>query len=258
MCRYVAYIGEPTDPSPLIFGGDHSLYEQSWAPRELLSGSVNADGYGVVWYTDGEPRRMAEDRPIWHDGELKRALASVRSSCVLGALRNATPGQPVDRAGLLPLVYDQWSFVLNGFIPDFHRSHMRALRAELPDDLYARLRGSSDAETLFFLAVQAVREGAALSVALEETARTVAKRVGKEEAQMNMLLSDGKGIGVLRSSTVLMTNSMYVATRQEVAPNGVLLASEAIDTGSAWLPVDGHHRADIGFDGVVDTELVFL
>jgi predicted glutamine amidotransferase len=200
MCRYVAYIGEATDPSPLVFGGDHSLYEQSWAPRELLSGSVNADGYGVVWYTDGEPRRLAEARPIWHDGELKQALASVRSTCVLGALRNATPGQPVDRAGLLPL----------------------------------------------------------LSVALEETARSVAMRVGKEEAQMNMLLSDGEGIGVLRSSTVLVTNSMYVATRQDVAPNGVVLASEPIDAGSAWFPVDGHHRADIGFDGIVEPELVFF
>jgi glutamine amidotransferase len=258
MCRYVAYIGEPADPSPLIFGGDHSLYRQSWAPRELLSGSVNADGYGVVWYDDGEPRRIAEARPIWHDGELKRALSSVRSHCILGALRNATPGQPVDRAGLLPLVHDRWSFVLNGFIPDFHRCHMRALRAELPDDLYAELRGSSDAETIFLLAVKVVREGAALSVALEETARIVAKRVGKEEAQMNMLLSDGKTIGVLRSSTVLLTNSMYVATRQDVGPDGVVLASEAIDTGSAWIPVDGHHRADIGLGGMGETELVFL
>ena len=41
MCRLVAYTGGPASPAGLVFGGAHSLYEQSWAPQELLSGSVN-------------------------------------------------------------------------------------------------------------------------------------------------------------------------------------------------------------------------
>jgi hypothetical protein len=51
---------------------------------------------------------------------------------------------------------------------------------------------------------------------------------------------------------------MYYATRQDVAPGGVLLASERIDSGSAWLPLDGHHRAEVDPGGDVETELVFF
>lgn len=174
MCRFVAYVGDAVSPAPLVFGGEHSLYHQSWDPRELLSGSVNADGYGVVWYDEGRPRRIAHAGPIWHDNELENTLGSVSSTCVIAALRNATVGQPVDRAGLLPLVQDRFAFVLNGFVPDFHAGHMRALRAALSDDLYAMLRGSSDAETLFLMALSFVRAGAGLSEALEAVAQAVA------------------------------------------------------------------------------------
>jgi len=258
MCRFVAYVGEEVRAAPLVFGGEHSLYRQSWDPQELLSGSVNADGYGVVWYHDAKPRRVAEARPIWHDEELENTLAAVSSSCIVAALRNATPGQPVDRASLLPLVHDRFTFVLNGFLPDFHARHMRALRAELPDDLYAALRGASDAETLFLLSVGLVREGAGLSEALEEVARMVQGRVGKNEAQMNMILADGENIGVLRSSTVLLTNSLYTSGSVPFAPAGVVLASEPLDEAAAWTPVDGHHRVDIGPEGLSEAELVFL
>ena len=37
---------------------------------------------------------------------------------------------------------------------------MRAFRSHLPDDLYGHLAGSSDTETLFLLAVDAVQNGA--------------------------------------------------------------------------------------------------
>jgi glutamine amidotransferase len=258
MCRFVAYLGEALPAAPLVFGGEHSLYRQSWDPRELLSGSVNADGYGVVWYREGRPRRIAEARPIWHDDDLEGALGGLSSTCILAALRNATPGQPVDRAGLLPLVHDRFAFILNGFVPDFHAAHMRALRAELPDDLYASLRGASDAETLFLSAVGHVRKGAGLSEALEEVARSVQQRVGKTEAQLNMVLADGERIGVLRASTVLLTNSLYTSGSVSFAPDGVVLSAEALDPGAVWTPVDGHHRVEIDEAGLSEAERVFL
>ena len=258
MCRLVAYLGAPISPRHLVFGGTHPLHEQAWAPRELLSGSVNADGYGVVWYAAGRPARIAEPRPIWHDPELASTLAAVSSGCVFAALRNATPGLPVDRSGLLPLVHDRWAFVLNGFVPDFRRAHMRALRAELPDDLYAELRGPSDAETLFLLAVAELREGRTPAEALERVARTVARRVGTAEAQLNMVLSDGERLAAVRASTVLVTNSLYVARRPPFAPDGVVIASEPPDPGAVWEAVDGHSRLEVDVEGRVTGELVFL
>ena len=262
MCRLIAYAGAPMQASRLVFGGEHSLYEQSWKPRELLSGSVNADGWGVAWYTDGvdgpTPARIAETRPIWYDEDLPQTLDGIRSATIVAALRNGTPGIPVDRSGLLPMVHDRWSFVLNGFVPDFRRGHMRALRSELPDDLYAELRGSSDSETLFLLSVMELREGRTMPEALAATARRIKARVGDAEAQLNMVLSDGTSVAAVRSSTVLQTNSLYLAEHPPFADGGVVLASEAPDPGAVWAPVDGHSWVEIGPDGSVESGLLFL
>jgi glutamine amidotransferase len=256
MCRLIAYLGEPISPAHLVFAGKHSLYEQSWAPRELLSGSVNADGYGVVWYADGRPARIAEARPVWYDGELAQTLASISAKCVVAALRNSTPGLPVDRSAVLPLVLDRWTFVLNGFVPDFRRRHMRALRSTLPDDLYAELRGVSDSETLFLMTVAALRGGASMVEALEATVCAVRERVGKEEAQLNMVLSDGARLAAIRAGTVLLTNSLYVAKRPPFAPDGVVLVSEAPEPGACWDAVDGHSWIEIGGDGTIRSEVL--
>ncbi len=233
MCRLVAYVGAPTRVAPLVYGGGHSLFRQSWEPRELLSGSVNADGYGVVWYADGSPRRIAEVRPIWHDEELEDTLEALESTCVVAALRNGTPGLPVDRASLLPFTHRQWTFVLNGFVPDFRKRHMRALRASLPDHLYAELRGASDAETLFLLAVAALENGAKPVEALCAAAGAVSSRVGKDEAQLAMLLADGRSISMVLTSTVARANSLYLGRRCGLAPGGTVLASEALDDDAA-------------------------
>lgn len=253
MCRLAAYLGEATSPEPVVFGGPHSLFRQSWAPRELLSGSVNADGYGVAWYGEAEvPGRIGSLRPIWQDeAELKGTLGALRSRCIVAALRNGTPGIPVDRAGILPLVLGRWAFVLNGFVPDFRAGHMRALRASLPDTLYAALRGSSDSETLFLLAVAELERGASLVEALRAVVTAVARRVRREKAQLNMVLTDGSELVAARSGTAVETNSLYVARGHPLAPGGVLLASERFDAHPLWDPVDGHTAVTVAADGSV-------
>jgi glutamine amidotransferase len=133
---------------------------------------------------------------------------------------------------------------------------MRALRAVLPDDLYAELIGASDAETLFLLAVSSLREGASMAEALEGIVRAVADRVGGQEAQLNMILSDGERIVAARSSTVLLTNSLYLARRPPFAPDGFVLASEAPDPGAVWEAVDGHSWIEILPSGEIRGDLL--
>ena len=259
MCRLVAYLGGEISPAHLVFGGTHSLYEQSWAPKEMLSGSVNADGYGVVWYGPHGPARLAELRPIWYDHDLRSTLSALSSGCIIAGLRNGTVGIPIDRSALLPLVFERWSFVLNGLVPDFRNDHMRALRAGLPDDLYAELRGASDSETLFLLAIAALRGGATQREALERVAKVVHDRVGTSApAQLNMVISDGESIVAIRSGTTLETNSLYFARRPPFAPEGVILASEPLDDGAVWEPVDGHSWIEIGPDVEVRGEGLFF
>ena len=214
MCRLTAYAGGPLTAEALVFGGTHSLLEQSYVPRELLHGHVNGDGYGVVWYRGATPVRTGGARPIWQDEDIRALLEGVSSSTILAAVRNATPGIPI-AGGNQPLVHGRWSFILNGFVEDFRGSHMRAFRSHLPDDLYGHLAGSSDSETLFLLAVAAVQTGASRLDALRRVRDIVLEAVVAENhtAQLTMVLADGDGIGVLNTGSETTTNSLYLAPR---------------------------------------------
>jgi len=155
---------------PIVFGGSHTLVRQSYDAREMGHGIHNADGYGVGWYHGGRPVRIREARPIWHDPDLEDVLSSVRSSCSLALVRSASPGIPLDRGEVAPFVFERWSFGLNGYVRKFHTHAMRALRSTLPDELYTQIRGTSDTETLFLLAIAEVRKGASPGTALARAA----------------------------------------------------------------------------------------
>ena len=241
MCRLSAYVGKPLAADALVFGGAHSLLEQSYAPRELLYGHVNADGYGVVWYRDGTPVRTGGARPIWQDADLPALLAGVASSMILASVRNATPGIPIE-GGNQPFVHGRWSFILNGFVENFRETHMRALRSHLPDDLYGHLAGSSDSETLFLLAVAAVQAGASRLDALRSVRDIVLEAVQAEKhtAQLTMVLADGDGIVGLHTGSETTTSSLYLARGNPLAPEGTLLASEPLDGHSSWERITAH------------------
>jgi glutamine amidotransferase len=246
MCRLTAYAGEPLAADTLVFGGTHSLFEQSYVPRELLHGHVNADGYGVVWYRDSTVVRTGSVRPIWQDEDLRTLLEGVSSSTILAAVRNATPGIPLE-GGNLPLVHERWSFILNGFVENFCESHMRTLRSHLPDDLYGRLAGSSDSETLFMLAVAAIQSGASRIDALRRVRDLVLETVRAENhtAQLTMVLADEHGIGVLHTGSENTTNSLYLAHGHPLAPGGALLASERLDDDTSWEPLVIHEEIEL-------------
>ncbi len=246
MCRLTAYAGAPIVADALVFGGTHSLLEQSYAPRELLHGHVNADGYGVVWYRGTTPVRTGGPRPIWQDSDLRALLAGTASSTILAAVRNATPGIPID-GGNQPFVHGRWSFVLNGFVENFRATHMRTLRSHLPDDLYGHLAGSSDSETLFLLAVAAIRNGDSRVEALHRVRDIVLEAVQAEDhtAQLTMVLADGDGIGVLHTGSETTTNSLYLTRDHPLAPHGTLLASERLDDHSPWERVISHDDLEL-------------
>ncbi len=236
MCRFVLYAGPSRSLRPLVYGGQHSLYRQSWAPRELLQGSVNADGYGVVWYQDGAPVRIARSGPIWHDQDLARLLEASRSTCAAASLRNATEGLPITDTAVQPMLLERWSFGLNGFLQGFRRTAMRRLHERLPDELYAELTGVSDTETLFLLTVGHLREGATPGEALAAVVRealTLARQSGFE-AYLNLFLLDGDGFAATRAGSRERTNSLYVCEEGPLVEGGVIVASEPLDAAGAW------------------------
>jgi glutamine amidotransferase len=64
MCRHLAFLGSEERLGALLVTPEHSLYRQSWAPRRQRYGTVNADGFGVGWYAEGDPAREAGAAPF--------------------------------------------------------------------------------------------------------------------------------------------------------------------------------------------------
>ena len=232
---------------PIVFGGTHTLVRQSYDAKEMGHGIHNADGYGVGWYHEGRPVRIREARPIWHDPELEDVLSCVRSTCSLALVRSASPGIPLDRGEVAPFVFRRWSFGLNGFVRKFHTHAMRPLRSTLPDELYARIQGTSDTETLFLLAVAEVWRGASPGTALAR----VAERAGSLDVRckLNMILTDGRNLAVIRTSNFDETNSLYISRRGPLAPGGTLIASERLDAAAGWRAVPPHSVVEVSAGG---------
>ena len=236
MCRHTGYLGPPRSPAELFFGGTHSLEVQSYRPRELLHGHVNVDGYGVTWYPGPEPVRIAEQRPVWHDPDLPSLLRSIQASPILAAVRNTTPGIPVERSGLAPLTKGIWSFSLNGFVEDFRKGAMQDFHGRLSPSSYGELQGTSDTEALFHLLLDHVRSGEPLSEGVRGCATSALEVVSAHEVDLhlNLLASDGESLVATRYSTTPEQNSLYTHPGEG---GGGWVASEPLDASRGWTRV---------------------
>ncbi len=70
MCRHLAWVGEPRSLADLVLRPEHGLLRQSYQPRRQSRGLVNADGWGVgFWSPDAPdpavPVRWRSARPLW-------------------------------------------------------------------------------------------------------------------------------------------------------------------------------------------------
>lgn len=229
MCRHLAWLGDPRPLADFVTEPTHSLTVQSYAARELLRGSVCADGFGVGWYPDGEPipARYRRAEPIWADPDLARFAEAVRSRAIVAAVRNGTPGIPGGVASTQPVTHDGVLASHNGYVADFHR-HARRLRDALSDDLYAALTGESDSETLLLLAIEHVRREGDLAAGLEAAIEHV-MGVAPGSA-IGVVMTDGTRLVAARMADAQACDSLYVSRRRD----GVVVASEPLDAAGEW------------------------
>ncbi|MGH3859305.1 MAG: ergothioneine biosynthesis protein EgtC, partial [Actinokineospora sp.] len=82
--------------SSLLFDPPQGLLRQTFAPKDMRQGgTVNVDGFGVGWRTDGETVRYRRAVPMWIDHGFAAVAAGTRSEVVLAAVRSATIGMPI-------------------------------------------------------------------------------------------------------------------------------------------------------------------
>ena len=143
MCRWLAYRGEPLQPSILILDAQHSLVAQS-LNSPLGAETVNGDGFGFGWYpadaeAGGIPAMFHSIEPAWHDQNLREITRAVRSPLFFSHVR-AAGGPPIQQTNCHPFRYENWLFMHNGFLADFAQGQARPDLRDRPGAVPARAR----------------------------------------------------------------------------------------------------------------------
>ena len=133
--------------------GTHSLVDQSLHSR-MGAETTNGDGFGLGWYDVGDrsaPGRYRSIAPAWNDANLRDLASHVESPLFLAHIRAAI-GSPVQQTNCHPFRHGRWLFVHNGMIDGFPTIH-RDLALAVDPSLFGAIGGSTDSETLFYLAL---------------------------------------------------------------------------------------------------------
>ena len=243
MCRLAAYIGsDPLPLSALLYDPPHSLQHAAYAPKELLRGTVNVDGTGVAWWSDGddEPMRYVTVQPPWSDPNLPTLAGRLKAPTILAAVRSATPGLPFGTTNVSPYTSGTTAGVHNGWIGGFRSGVGRQLLGRLSDQRFGEFVAFNDSLALFLLVMQQIDEqpeaplDQALTAVIEEVAKVVV--AAGETATLNLVLANGAEIVAVRTSVNFRINSLYTRT----TATGTLLASEPLASDEDWTAVHDH------------------
>ncbi|MEV7427421.1 MULTISPECIES: ergothioneine biosynthesis protein EgtC [unclassified Streptomyces] len=229
MCRHFAYTGPPVALGELIFEPPHGLYRQSWAPRRQRHGTVNADGFGVGWYAEGDPvpARYRRAGPIWADVGLTDLARVVRSGTLLAAVRDATLPGADGEAAAAPFAAGPWLFSHNGSVGGWPGS-LAAPAAALPAEELLALAARSDSALVWALLLHRLRAGDELGQALTDTVTDVAREA--PASRLNLLVTDGARI----AATAWGDSLWYLA---DPGHRSVAVASEPYDDDPRWREV---------------------
>ena len=227
MCRHLCYLGDPVSLSELVLRPPHSLLVQSYAPADMRGGGrINADGFGVGWFTGSGPvGRYRRSIPIWQDDDFVRLAEQLSGTAVLAAVRNGTVGMPVSDRAAAPFTDGRWLFSLNGRIDGWPQS-VTGLAEQLPTAELLQLDAPTDAALLWAVLRHRLATG--------DPATVLAGLVGDVLAaapasRLNLLLTDGRS-----GYATTVTHSLSVRS----SDTGTILASEPFDDDPAWQQVE--------------------
>lgn len=249
MCRFVAYQGHPVLIADLLYRPRHSLVQQSMH-SEMLSQPFNADGFGVGFYTPGDPTPcvVRSTAPAWSNRSLESLSRRLSSERIFGHVRAASPGLPVQITNCHPFWHGHFLFMHNGAIEHFPRIKRR-LQNALSDAGWESIEGSTDSEHAFALFLDAVGGAAATPTAeaLRAAIVTTLARLGQlaleagvpDAMACNFAVTDGR-------STVVSHYARNIGRRSASLfwSAGARYVCEG-DDGDMLPAADGHYRAVI-------------
>ena len=253
MCRWLAYYGSPLRLEEALLKPQRSLVDQS-LHSQLGATTTNGDGFGVGWFDGSEtPHTYRSAHPAWNDRNLRELAASVSAPVFMAHIRAST-GTAVQETNTHPFRHRGWLWMHNGVIREFP-TIVRDLRMAVDPSLYSSIEGTTDSETMFYLA---------LTFGLEDDPPSAVERmVGFVEAtgrkhgiehpiQMTVATSNGHSLWAFRYSSERDSRSLFFSTRldtlraqhpeiealQELSDESRLVVSEPLgDLEGAWNPV---------------------
>jgi len=228
VCRHLAWLGTARSLSELLLEPEHGLLVQSYAPRRQRHGRMNADGWGVGFFSGARPEaaRWRSNRPLWADASFASVAPVISASCVLAAVRSATAGMPADETAAAPFQSGQWLLSHNGV----------ADRTVLgPHPLAESACDSAQLAAHLF------------EFGPEKAGEFVAKfGRSKPGARLNLLLTDGSRVIATRWGDTLSVLQ---------AGDGVVVASEPYDDDPRWADIPDRHLVEVAEGTVTLTDL---
>lgn len=243
MCRLAAYIGPPLLLKQFLFDPTHSLIRQSWAPREMDEAVLNADGFGLGWYTEQQqPATYLNTHPIWSDCNLTGLALSLASQIWLGCVRSATPGQMTGLMNTQPFINGRLLFMHNGFIRNFNPEYHVKLHNILQGEIQAGINGHTDSEYIFALLRQEILLNPESDpvTQLRHCLEQITKLIGKETVLLNIIIADGSRVYITRHAVNGQSPSLYYAVNADLFTDAIVVASEPLTEDSRWLAVPDH------------------
>jgi glutamine amidotransferase len=230
MCRWLAYSGSPLELDELLYKPAHSLIDQSLHSK-LGVETTNGDGFGVGWYSgEAGPGVFHGIGPAWNNQNLRHLCGHIKAPIVLAHIRAAT-GTAVQETNCHPFQFGRWLWMHNGSIAQFH-ALKRDLTFAVDPDLYPFIGGSTDSETMFFLALTfGLREDPVTAVSrMVGFVEKVAADHGVPDAmQMTVATSDGESVWSFRYSTEHHSRSLFYSTNVQ-ALRGMYPGNPALET----------------------------
>jgi gamma-glutamyl hercynylcysteine S-oxide hydrolase len=236
MCRHVAYLGPPASLRSVLVDPPYGLYRQSWDARRQRYGTVNADGFGVGWYADGDPvpARYRRATPIWADDSFADVARVTRTAALLAAVRSATAGTEHGTASAAaPFAADGWLFSHNGRIEGWPVA-AEAVAATLPASTLLALEARVDSALLWALVLHRLRAGLGPAEAIGDTLGTLA--TAGVTGRFNFLLTDGHRIAASAAGDTLC---------YKINGESHIVASEPCDDEPGWQDVPDGTVIDI-------------
>lgn len=231
MCRHLGWLGDPVSVASLVLEPANGLVVQSYAPRRQKHGLMNADGWGVGFFSsdvpDGTPRRWRSATPLWGDASFASVAPALRGGCIVAAVRSASVGMPIEATASAPFTDGTWLLSHNGLVD----------RAVLP--LSAHAESTNDSALLAALIFER---------GLDRLADTIAEVAAADpNARLNILAGNG-------SQLIATTwgDTLSVLRRAD----GTVLASEPYDDDPRWQELPDRHLISVG--GGADVELIPL